>query len=858
MNAHASLAPANAEKVDPAMADTEALAASPALAETVDRAGRRIAPLWPLRHFVAVNPFLGLTGKAFPEAAASLKRVGGIDMVMPRAFYREALAAGRLPDEALAAALAAHAGRPGVPADVPALKAALSAERAAPAPAATVAEVVDAATGRDTASLVVDEVSRFCAAHYDEGQSAWRSPFRDMPLFSAFKAQMAHDRTAETMGVKGFRKTVAALPDDPVEAIAAVVRALAVPPEGREAYFHKALLTVGGWAAWARYRLWEAELHGGTDGDLVGLLAVRLAWDHALMQAFETPAVARAWADARARLAGDAALAEAAEALAVDLVLQEAFETAFQTKLVEDVATAMTASKASAPAGARKPLQAAFCIDVRSEIYRRALESVMPEAETVGFAGFFGVPIEYVPLGADKGGAQCPVLLTPQFRIAERVAGADDATEAEILEKRRLSLAVGKAWKAFKTSAVSSFVFVETIGLAFAAKLVGDGAGLTRTVAHPKVEGLDASAARRLKPELVARGEGENRTGLDEDTRVAVAKAVLTAMSMTKDFGRIVLLAGHGSTTVNNPHATGLDCGACGGHTGEANARIAALLLNDPVVRARLPGEGIAIPEDTWFLAGQHDTTTDEVTIFDEADVPASHAADLAALKETLKKAASLARAERAHLLGIDADGPDAAVDGKVLRRSRDWSEVRPEWGLAGNAAFIAAPRSRTAGLKLSGRAFLHNYVWQDDPGFSVLELIMTAPMVVASWINLQYYGSVVDNVAFGSGNKVLHNVVGTIGVLEGNGGDLRTGLPFQSVHDGERYVHEPLRLNVFIEAPVEEMNRIIGKHAGVAELVDNGWVHLWALSAEGAPVKRYAGNLRWVDATPAAAAAAA
>ena len=63
----------------------------------------------------------------------------------------------------------------------------------------------------------------------------------------------------------------------------------------------------------------------------------------------------------------------------------------------------------------------------------------------------------------------------------------------------------------------------------------------------------------------------------------------------------------------------------------------------------------------------------------------------------------------------------------------------------------------------------------------------------------------------------MLHNVVGTIGVLQGNGGDLQTGLSWQSVHDGKRYVHEPLRLNVFIEAPTEQLEAMIAKHEGVA-----------------------------------------
>ncbi len=178
--------------------------------------------------------------------------------------------------------------------------------------------------------------------------------------------------------------------------------------------------------------------------------------------------------------------------------------------------------------------------------------------------------------------------------------------------------------------------------------------------------------------------------------------------------------------------------------------------------------------------------------------------------------------------------------------RSRDWAEVRPEWGLAGCKAFIAAPRARTAGRRLEGRAFLHDYDWQQDESFKVLELIMTAPVVVASWISLQYYGSTVSPETFGGGNKLLHNVTGGIGVVEGNGGALRAGLPWQSVHDGERYMHEPLRLSVCIEAPREAMTEILERHEGVRNLFDNRWLALFAMDANGQLGWRYDGNLQW------------
>jgi hypothetical protein len=363
-------------------------------------------------------------------------------------------------------------------------------------------------------------------------------------------------------------------------------------------------------------------------------------------------------------------------------------------------------------------------------------------------------------------------------------------------------------------------------------------------VQDPATDGLDEAVIGKLGPRLEPRQIGGRMTGLDAQQRLSQAEAVLRAMSLTGDFARLVLLAGHGSTSANNPHASGLDCGACGGHTGEANARVAADILNDPAVRAGLVARGITIPEDTWFLGALHDTTTDRVRIYDGDRVPAALRPQLSELEGWLASAGALARAERARLLGLDSP---AEIDAQIVHRSRDWSQVRPEWGLAGNGAFIAAPRSRTAGVDLGGRAFLHSYDWQQDTGFGVLKLIMTAPMVVASWINLQYYGSTVNNRAFGCGNKVLHNVVGTLGVLEGNAGDLKTGLSWQSVHDGTRLIHEPLRLNVFIEAPLEAMTAIILDHAMVRELVDNRWLHLWAIGPDGRVSHRYDRDGDWL-----------
>ena len=144
----------------------------------------------------------------------------------------------------------------------------------------------------------------------------------------------------------------------------------------------------------------------------------------------------------------------------------------------------------------------------------------------------------------------------------------------------------------------------------------------------------------------------------------------------------------------------------------------------------------------------------------------------------------------------------------------------------------------------MEGKSFLHNYNWETDTDFKTLELIMTAPMVVTSWINLQYFASSVDNKNTGAGNKVLHNIVGGFGVIEGFGGDLKGGLALQSVHDVKKFQHLPQQLNVMIEAPLKAINQILDKHTSIKDLVDNNWINLLAFDESGKVSYKYTENL--------------
>lgn len=786
------------------------------LAAAAEAAAAAIPPVWPLASSVAVNPFLGQAGDGLALTAARLGRVAGVAVTPDRDWVRARLAAGLIDDTDLAAALAA-ADPEHRPADVAALKAALAAPGEAAVALPTVADLAAEASGLDWPGIVEERIGAWAAAWFDEGQALWAMP-RGRSAWASWRATASHDLTPEIHGLAGFAARVAEAPSAAGEALADAVATLGLSPASLATAFHQALTTLGGWAQAARQRRWQAQLAGGDDATITDLLAIRLVWEAALLDRYR-PAIAERWALVVAAHE-QPPLPTAAQR--VDAIAQDAAERGAQRELAAVLAQPLPAPDAP------PQLQVAFCIDVRSEVFRRALESLDPGIRSLGFAGFFGLTASHRRFASDVAEHRLPVLLNAGLTT---VAGDADTAAADT--DARLAARARRAWERFKLAAVSSFAFVEAAGPAYLAKLLRDA------LAQP-AGSTAADPMPRPDP------------ALDDETRVTMAATVLRAMSLTRDFAPLVILAGHGASTVNNPHASALHCGACGGYSGEVNARLLAVLLNDAGVRAGLLSRGIAIPAATRFVAALHDTTTDRVTVFD-ADVPGlAGSRDLARARSWLAAAGVLARAERALRLPRAGDGGD------IVRRSRDWAETRPEWGLAGCNAFIAAPRRRTAGRNLGGRAFLHDYDWRADEGFGVLELILTAPVVVASWISLQYYGSVVAPSLFGGGNKLLHNVVGGIGVVEGNGGNLRAGLPWQSVHDGTRLAHEPLRLTVAIEAPREAMTAILERHPGVRALFDNRWLHLFAMDDAGRLAWRYTGDLGWEATAPAPANRAA
>lgn len=798
---------------------------SAAFLDAVHAACKRIAPLWPLQNFAAVNPFLGLSEKPFIDTCELIRKVAPGGMQMPLDFYQGKFQSGEIQTADLDAALT-HAAKtlpenfskPLAKLNTAALEKALTQASVAfqENEILTVADAIDRETGSRWDAHIAEVISQFCAGYYDFGQSAWRQPWAALPLYIAWREMASLDAKPEYMGLNGFRKHVAGLPEDADKAITLALEKLGISLEQAPDFLHRQLMSIRGWAGYVQYLVRQNGMSGREDDSLIDLLAIRLSYETALLEKLGNPAI-------------QAAILKTtdtpSEETLVRFLWQLAYENAWQRGLFAKLRTPQTPASPSRPS-----VQAVFCIDVRSEALRRGLESADASAQTMGFAGFFGMAIEYIPFGQQHGAPQCPVLLNPTYRIRETINGAAPAQLDQAWKKQRLSKKLGTSWSSFKNSAISCFSFVETVGLAYGPKLI-------RATYAPVAKKLQHECGPSLTP------TESDHAGIPEEDRIKIALGALGHIGLRKNFARLVLFCGHGSSSTNNPYASGLDCGACGACSGDANARVAAAILNDSAVRAGLLKEGIQIPEDTHFLGGLHNTTTDDVTLYDLAAVPASHQTDLAELQKNLALAGKTTRLERAISLGLDP--LSTSLDKQIRSRALDWSEVRPEWGLAGNAAFIVAPRARTKQLDLGGRVFLNDYDHANDPNEATLELLLVAPVVVGVWINLQYYGSTVNNAVFGSGNKVTHNITGTLGLCQGNAGDLQTGLPMQSLHNGEKWVHEPLRLHAMIEAPRASISALLEKHAGVRDLVVNGWVLLFATEDEGKTYHRYlpAGN---------------
>jgi uncharacterized protein YbcC (UPF0753/DUF2309 family) len=483
------------------------------------------------------------------------------------------------------------------------------------------------------------------------------------------------------------------------------------------------------------------------------------------------------------------------------------------------------------PAPPAPTFQAIFCIDDRECSTRRHLEESHVAVQTFGFAGFFGVAMAWQGLGEVRPRPLCPVVVTPKHYVTERALRTDE--EQRWLEmRRRRGLRSAVVGRASREAAAGSLLSAVT-GLAAAVPMVGRC--LFPHLAERLSRGLKERNQREPVTRLVLERAGDERTadglwvGYSVSEMADVVENCLRTIGLVDGLCEIVLVVGHGSSSLNNPHGSAYDCGATGGGRGGPNARAFAAMANHPQVRALLAGRGLRIPEATWFVGSYHNTCDDSMTWYDEDLMPDARAAALEAAKRAMADACTLEAHERCRRF-VSAPRTDDAVRAlrHVQARAVDLGQPRPECGHATNAYAIVGRRERTRGLFLDRRAFLVSYDPAADPDGAILGKVLGAVVPVGAGINLEYYFSYVDPKNYGCGTKLPHNITGLIGVMDGHASDLRTGLPWQMVE-----IHEPVRLLAVIEAEPETDAKVMARDATVAQLVQNQWIQavVWSPS---------------------------
>lgn len=494
-------------------------------------------------------------------------------------------------------------------------------------------------------------------------------------------------------------------------------------------------------------------------------------------------------------------------------IWQDAFEWSFY----DQVLAGIKLEKDTPQLIAQKSFQALFCIDDRECSIRRYLEQFDPQCQTFGTPGFFGVEFYYKPKHANSVTKQCPAPVTPKFLIKEQI---------DSKEKRERDLHFTK----HTHTLLSGWLISQTLGFWSALKLA-------LNIFRPSLSPATSSSFKHMDEfsELTI----ENKSPDDQEDGLQIGftieemaqrvEGLLRSIGLVKDFAPIVYIVGHGSTSVNNTHYAGYDCGACSGRPGSVNARVVSFMANHPKVRTLLSERDIVIPQKTRFVGALHDTTRDEIAFYDIDSLTPENAEGHRQNDLVFTKALDFNAKERSRRFeSIDTKLNPEKIHEKVRRRSVSLFEPRPELNHATNALCVVGRRELSKNLFLDRRSFMNSYDYQIDAEGKYLTTILNAVAPVCGGINLEYYFSRVDNSKLGAGTKLAHNVMGLFGVANGIDGDLRPGLPSQMIE-----VHDPLRLLVIVEHFPEVVLESIKRSAATYEWFMNEWIHLVVVEPE-------------------------
>lgn len=734
----------------------------------------------------------------------------------------------------------------------------------------------------DLDEVVHAPLIRLLGAYLDQGFAYWEMPFRELGLLRASRRVMSHPLAVQRAYLTGvpeeFRRQQAAdlgAEDTVLEMLAR----LGVTAEETEEFLKAELLALPGWTGLVNCLEQDPTLapHVRVSFSLMEYLALRLTYTAVAVQ--DILGSADGWRSLRAAEAAPdvltplARLYDSAQLLGLssDVLLalpdpvfaslwhelesfneverRRVWHLAYERRHERQVLIPLAkhrAEPAPKPVG-RPSAEVFFCIDDREESFRRALEEADPSVRTFGAAGFFGCAIDYAGIDDPKGVALCPVVVKPGHEVREAPLRPQEQARRQRFRRlwgrvmRQAAVANGTVFRgAVSTALLGAFSLFPLVFRVLSPRRFGRFIGRVNDLFLPEPRTELRFMREDDASHQATAGLMKGFSPAEMADRVA---AVLGPAGLRAGHARLVVVLGHGSTSINNPHESAYDCGACGGRRGGPNARVFAAMANRPEVREILRAQkGIVVGDDVWFVGGYHDTCSDGVDLYDLDDLPAGHRADLEALQSTLLRARAANALERARR--FESASPDFAPEEAlqhVEERSEHLGEARPEYGHSTNAAAIVGRRDATRGLFFDRRAFLISYDAALDPEDKALAAVLGAVIPVCAGISLEYYFSYVDNEGYGCGTKLPHNVTGLLGVMNGYQGDLRTGLSLQMIE-----IHEPVRILFVLETTPERALKVIRANPLLTEFLENRWIRLAVMDPSGGAITVYRGQGRW------------
>ncbi len=390
----------------------------------------------------------------------------------------------------------------------------------------TLSDWLDDITGSELVEAINNQMIKWVTAFVDEGIAGWSMPSRERGFYAVWRELAQEDYSSSLLGIPHVRQKVQDLSDDPEEALRTLLHGLDIPEERWCEYLSRHLAHLPGWAGFIRWR-------GDNPGypaqqqypiDPLQYLAVRLFYEAGMVDGLcqrkwsvkgTLSALVSYWSGHReqyqmfspphAHISNPHThgvchnawrlfhLAQFLELTPIELhelpqaevstllewldlfpqqvhgpVWLEAYEDVYREHLLKIII-----GHPRAGAVCERPrAQGIFCIDARSESFRRHLENQGPY-ETFGYAGFFGVPMSHVAFDSHDHLALCPILLTPNAEVTEVPRIGQNEKLRDYLSGTRWHHLSDHLFHDLKQNPIVSFMLIDILGMLFSIGLVG-------------------------------------------------------------------------------------------------------------------------------------------------------------------------------------------------------------------------------------------------------------------------------------------------------------------------------------------------------------------------------------------------